>query len=734
MSRTRADAPPLALYTLFVALLFGVQAWMFDRAAFDRAGQAWAAPLDDAYIHAQLARNAASGHPLAWLPGDGVSSVGTSVLWPLVLAVPWALGARGDLIVPAGRVVAVLLFAAGFAFLARPLARVHRAAPWLGAVVLACDGPVLWHGFSGMELPLVFASLAALVRATIDALDAEDTCPPLSLAIAGALAVLVRPEAMVLVSPCAALVAIRRVGNRDGGPVFYWKTAASALVPALAVTLAIACLYRATTGSFAASGALAKLVTTHPLLTAREMLDAFASNAVFALRRIVSRDETVDPLTRPLDTYFSLGAAAFALALLPGAGRRTSTALAFGLFVIAWAPTPLLAGARAQAAFGYAFAVPLAVTLVSRVRARVAALVPLAFFLGTVWALVAATNTQVVYHLDRYLMPARILWLLAATAGVLELCSGLRSGKPFGTLAAAVGAFALVTNHDALARWRTHFAQACANLREQHHAASEFVRTLEPPPTRVLLNDAGALPYFSGHPALDLVGLGGLRGLPWARAHRLGVGASLELLEHVAPADLPSHLAIYPGWFPGLAENFGTALAHFPVHGNVICGGPDLVVYGADWSPLTRGTAPSDPLLSVAVREDIDLGDPLAEARASVETSVPAPRDFRVFDASDGVRVFDAGPRLGGGEEVRFALPPGDPARLALRIGALLPSRVRVAQGEAIPDDRALDPRRTWHEWAVSLAPAAKGPVHISVVSGSILAAHAWTLNASPRR
>src|SRR5579862_5791515 len=62
-----------------------------------RVGHAGAA-LDDAYIHFQYARAIAEGHPLRFQAGEPASSGATSLLWPLVLAPFWALGARGNAI------------------------------------------------------------------------------------------------------------------------------------------------------------------------------------------------------------------------------------------------------------------------------------------------------------------------------------------------------------------------------------------------------------------------------------------------------------------------------------------------------------------------------------------------------------------------------------------------------------------------------------------------------------
>src|SRR5204862_8344947 len=78
-----------------IALVGGVAA-AFWLPALRRTHGLWPAPLDDVYIHFGFARSAALGHPFEWIPGNGYSSGGTSLTYPLVLAPGWLLGLRGD--------------------------------------------------------------------------------------------------------------------------------------------------------------------------------------------------------------------------------------------------------------------------------------------------------------------------------------------------------------------------------------------------------------------------------------------------------------------------------------------------------------------------------------------------------------------------------------------------------------------------------------------------------------
>src|SRR5262249_45073782 len=140
----------------------------------------------------------------------------------------------------------------------------------------------------------------------------------------------------------------------------------------------------------------------------------------------------------------------------------------------------------------------------------------------------------------------------------------------------------------------THFRAATANIRDQHIEVGTRLAKL-PEASRVLLGDAGAIPYVSGQGAVDALGLGGYRRVPFARAAVYGEAATIELIERLPPSERPTHLALYPNWFGALTSRFGTELDHVTIEGNVICGGPTKGIYRADWSalevPKARGTS-----------------------------------------------------------------------------------------------------------------------------------------------
>jgi hypothetical protein len=146
-------------------------------------------PLDDAWIHLHFARNLAEGAGFAYNPGVAVAG-STAPLWTLALAAvsagpgPALLAAK--LLGLAGAVAAaVLTRRAAVAWGVPP------AAALAAAVALACSGPLLWGALSGMEVTLAAALVAA-------ALLAHARERPAWTALAAALAVLARPEALLL--------------------------------------------------------------------------------------------------------------------------------------------------------------------------------------------------------------------------------------------------------------------------------------------------------------------------------------------------------------------------------------------------------------------------------------------------------------------------------------------------------------------------------------------------------
>jgi hypothetical protein len=253
-----------------------------------------------------------------------------------------------------------------------------------------------------------------------------------------------------------------------------------------------------------------------------------------------------------------------------------------------------------------------------------------------------------------------------------------------------------------------------------------------PPPRRVFVGDAGAIPYLSGLPAIDGLGLGGYRGLPFARASVHGVPAVVELIERLPVEERPDVLAIYPSWWRGLADVFGLRIDAVRIDDNVICGADEKVVYAADWSSLAPPGESREGALDA-----IDVAD-LVDERAH-DYEAPTPNGGwvvgNVLALADGTPRFDAGRVVPEGRAESFTLRgPGSPsATLVLRTdgegdGAL---RVTLERGGApqVTRDVALPSRAAdrWHELRVAVGDARRGDrVRIDAVRGAFRDYHAW--------
>lgn len=181
-------------------------------------------PLDDSWIHLHFARNIAEGAGFAYNPGTPVAG-STAPLWTLLLAA--AVAAFGPSLALVKALGAAL--GAGAALLTRraglALGLGHLAA--LGAALaLVGAGPMAWGALSGMEVSLGALLVAAALWALARDSDAW-------AAIWAALAVLARPEALLLVP---LLLLARPLTLRRA--VVFGAITAGVLAPMVAFTLA----------------------------------------------------------------------------------------------------------------------------------------------------------------------------------------------------------------------------------------------------------------------------------------------------------------------------------------------------------------------------------------------------------------------------------------------------------------------------------------------------------------
>ncbi|CAN5558028.1 hypothetical protein BH09MYX1_BH09MYX1_14230 [soil metagenome] len=592
------------------------------------------APLDDVYIHFDFARAAARGSPFAWIAGQGYSSGETAPAYALVLAIGWAVGFRDMRLGWFAAAVAVVALVLALRSLSRIFARSSFALRASAAVLLLACGHVAFGVFSGMELALhVFFVLRAVEARTVIEGASASARPAREwqLGLWGALLVWTRPESVVIIAPLAVAAARARSTR------WPWASLARTLAPAFFATAAIAGLNRVLTGEMQSAGALLKLLSSNPFLS--------------------DVDRARELVVNLLD---------FGWKVLEGSLVATP-ALLFALVVVC--------------AFG---------VLDRGLRDRTGALLGAA----VLYALLVSWNGAARYQNFRYYVPSVVLFLLAVVHGAEAIERRWRTGKARMLSPAAVAAAAL----SALSRsgsQRAFYRRAAANIHGQQVEVGIRLRTKMGPNDRVLVGDAGAIPYLTDRSAIDALGLGGFSRMPFARAATTGEAATVELIQRLPPAKRPTFLALYPNWFGGITSAFGHEIERVTIEDNVICGGPTKIIYRADFSALDRDVAPA------GVLDEIDVADPISEAGHHYVSAAPR-GGFSVLAVRAGTNgdAFDGGRIMPPETEESFDVSANEDAVIVVRsdsaIDAIVVSRGRdpvALRASAAADGRWIEAR-----------------------------------------
>jgi hypothetical protein len=283
------------------------------------------------------------------------------------------------------------------------------------------------------------------------------------------------------------------------------------------------------------------------------------------------------------------------------------------------------------------------------------------------WALVVSWNDAARFQNFRYYMPALALVLFASALGLAALARVRALAWAGGAVALAGVALAASGLPEQIA----FFTHASKNIHDQQVEVGRRLTQRMPLGASVLVGDAGAIPYVSGRHAVDALGLGGYRGLPFARAALEGQGATVELIERIEPDQRPGFMALYPAWFGDITKTFGREVDHVSLDRNYICGGLTKTIYEADWSALADGPLDESPPGGGVLVDAVDVADVVSERDHSYLS--PAPRggwtslDVRADDR--GKHRFDAGRTIPEGQSERFTLlrSTGTPATIIVR-------------------------------------------------------------------
>jgi hypothetical protein len=486
-------------------------------------------------------------------------------------------------------------------------------ATWIGGALLLSVGILDWLWFSGMEIALLGAILAAMITAIIRAREASPSVRARwhwRAGMLGALLELCRPEAAVIIAPLAVCAA--REARSHSAIRALFRVA----LPGALATLGILALNLACTGEAASAGALLKLLSSNPYHTDVDRARELLLNVLHFWWKVVETQMTAVPFM--------------------------------------WWVLPLLALS----------------SVIDRKTRAIAVALFVSIFL---WIALVSWNGAARYQNFRYYMPAIALLLMACTLGLRALWRRPIS-RAIGASLALVGAGSALVRLPAQIRF---FRECSENIHHQQIAIAKKLPEFHP--TRVLVGDAGAIPYVSGVPAIDALGLGGFRGLPWARAATQGEASTIELVQSLSPSDRPSHLVLYPNWFGGITSAFGRELVRVTLAHNVICGGPSKAIYAADWRALDERDAPE------GIADEIDVADVVSEREHDYAS--PAPyggwTKITILLSSAHVPMFDGGRTILAEHPEAFTIK-ADGSAIVVRAESWVPADAIIRRGNAI--------------------------------------------------
>jgi hypothetical protein len=742
-----------ALYALWAAACTIASARAFYVYMLKQTGGEWSAPLDDVFIHFDFARSTARGHPFEWVEGNGYSSGNTSLLYPFVLAFGYWAGFRDlRLMVWAAIVAAVSVFAT--LLVARRLVlegedAASRAISYLLPVLVLGVGALDWSLWSGMEVAFFLAVWAVALLAFF----ALDGATPgtrrrrrlgWALGGCGALMVVTRPESATTIAVLGLACAIPQLRRRSTRATC--AELARVAVPSLAVLALQSLANRAFTGEWSANGALVKLAINDPYLTPEGKLDDYLFNLRYAVLR------NVEYHFADLPEFGAILPGLAAAGLAAKLTRRPSAILmaqcASWLAIVAlngqvrWQNERYTMPAIAWLVMAAALGVKALVSRDARAKPT--------FLVAAVLGALVMQLHGIVIRPPNTEPELRYAWRFALEWGAVAAV--LLRWRPVRVLAAA-GALVLFHDHQEhkMRDQRWFFGRASRNIRDQHVTTGRTLRDAFYPivpkgdgsfrmghAQRILLGDAGAIPYAADAPALDIIGLGGFHTFPFARAGKNGLASTIELMEYLPPPERPDVLVLYPSWWGELPTFFSDAvLARFPVEGNVICGGYEDVVYRADWHLLNTGNEPREAPQGEAVKDEVDQADVLSERRHryTFEHGDNGWTEMKVLsDPADATKdLLDGGRRYERGKDERFVLRKlavGEQTHLVIRTAPEKETTVRVLVGGVEIGRVVLEASEAWVERTVAVPVSMVGEqIDVTLANdgpGDFIDYHVW--------
>ena len=546
------------LLSLLVALLFFVYMLSYTE------GRP-CPPLDDSFIHYQLAKMIAEGHLFAYSAVDGYTKGATSFLFPLLLAPFYLAGFHGLWLLAPAFVCGVLALFATAVYSRRLLTLLgasQEAGVAAGCLVIL-NGPLVWGFLSGMEIGLFCAFLVAFLYYAI-AQKSTFTW------ITGVLLCLTRPEGVVA-----------------AGIVWGTELVLRRRIPRLPLTLPL----------------LAGLIPSaiHLIVTGDPRQNSLVGKSYLWKSEAYSF---------PWTEIGATAASRFSRALHGGLSEQFcgylpvlpvllgSLGLAWGMGAGHGSPggsRSLVGKPQDGSPGGSPSRFMLEVERTDRQSIQIALvfvallLVPSVVFTG--W-----------WHHYRYLMPAGTLLAVLIGLGLHVVQAHAPGG-----LARGCAILLAASSAVSLPYWAYTYGKNAAEIRTQDIAAASWLTLKGAQFSYPAIFDAGAIPYLSGRRCFDLLGITTEGVVRWARE---GQGSMFEKLERLE--NRPDLLIVHDHWLPGLWEVVaGEELARFVVPD------PEIVTTGVvrvrrfDGSLLGSGGLPvqNSQLAGYRLVDEVDVAD-----------------------------------------------------------------------------------------------------------------------------
>lgn len=583
-------------------------------------------PLEDAYIYLTYAKQFGRAEPFTYFPGGEYSAGSTSVLWPMLIAPFWTLGARGHALVWVSFGLCTLLFAASLVMCYRLVREMFgEVAGCVAAALAIAVAPFVWCSLSGMEV--AFAAFLLVLSIFLLAKTPREGPPSKLLVAVLAATSLSRPESTVIVAGIVGVAVINRLRQRDLRSAAWWLTP---LAPPLLWVIA----NKLFAGNFFPNTGVAKSHFYLPGFDWTYWWDAVTAQTERMLKIFFFDATSPFVWPRVIGVLWLVGAAR-----IMWWARREKRWLV-GFLVIA-SPFALLIGVVASSGawwfHNYRY-------------------VAAAFPLIMVTAACALAPAKLPRLPEK---PVRIVWAIAAALFVGVFWRAARAPM----------------REDILL-----YAQNVADLNRQVVTLGRYIRDKLPDDSYIMFHDAGAIAYYGDKPVYDMLGLVTNR---QAHVANNGPGSRFEFLESLPPERRPTHFAYYPGWM-GQHEFFGEVLVRTPIGRAIskrrLIGDGDMQLIRATWERAHTAERPLEPIAGWHIVDRVDVADMVSE-RAHDWNGALGRRRFGDPTARWSLTFKESGSRgllIDGGRTIRagresftIATEPGKPIKLLMRTGGV---------------------------------------------------------------